>query len=166
MEEDAAFPTQRVNREDIIIIIIIRTTTTTTATATATTTTTATTIIIITIDSIYIAQICNTTQAQCASTHHSIIYPHIMIIYTRHTHSMINLDLCKSLPKEVSVKLGFEIGQGGDISQTGRQQIPDRWSNETEWALTNRFEIVEENAAFPTVRFKMSSGALCMNRDN
>ena len=37
---------------------------------------------------------------------------------------------------------GFEPRHGGDISQTGRQRIPDRWSDEAERALTKRFQIV------------------------
>ena len=48
------------------------------------------------------------------------------------THSMVNLDLCERLSQELSFKLGFEIGQSGEISRTDRQQVPDRWSNETE----------------------------------
>ena len=39
--------------------------------------------------------------------------------------------------KEVSFKLGFEIGQSGEILQIGRQTIPDRWN----LVLPNRFQI-------------------------
>jgi len=33
----------------------------------------------------------------------------------------------------------------GDISQTGRQRIPDRWSDETERVLTERFQTMFRN---------------------
>ena len=33
---------------------------------------------------------------------------------------------------------GFEPRHGGDISQIGRQRIPDRWSDEAERALTKK----------------------------
>ena len=36
---------------------------------------------------------------------------------------------------------GFEPRHGGEISQTGRQPIPDRWSGEDERALTKRFRL-------------------------
>ena len=32
----------------------------------------------------------------------------------------------------------FEPRHGGDISQTGRQRIPDRWSDEAERVLTKK----------------------------
>ena len=56
---------------------------------------------------------------------------------------MSNSKLAKSArpPKEKSLELGFELQHSGDILQTGRQRIPDRWSDKTELALTRRFKI-------------------------
>ena len=53
---------------------------------------------------------------------------------------MVYLGLWKSLSKQESPELGFEFRARGDISQTGRQWIPDRWSDETERVLTERFQ--------------------------
>ena len=39
----------------------------------------------------------------------------------------------------------FLNSDSGKISQTGRQQIPDRWSDETEKALIKRFETTFRN---------------------
>ena len=53
---------------------------------------------------------------------------------------MNRLDLWKCLLKKESFELGFEVGEGGQIRQTGRQGIPDSWSNETERMVANKFE--------------------------
>ena len=53
---------------------------------------------------------------------------------------MVRLYLWKCLLKEESFKLGFEAREGEEILQVGRQWIPDRWGNETERTVTNRFE--------------------------
>ena len=45
---------------------------------------------------------------------------------------MVRLDLWKWMLKKDSSELGFEVREGGEISQAGRQQMPDSWSNETE----------------------------------
>ena len=45
------------------------------------------------------------------------------------------------LTKEESLGLGFELRQSWNSSQTGRQRVPDRWSDEAERVLTNRFQI-------------------------
>ena len=54
---------------------------------------------------------------------------------------MVCLDLWKCLLKKESFELGFEVREGGEIPQAGRQRIPDSWGNETESTVTNRFEI-------------------------
>ena len=43
--------------------------------------------------------------------------------------------------KKESFELGFEVRQGGEIPQAGRQRIPDSWDNETERTVANRSEI-------------------------
>ena len=43
--------------------------------------------------------------------------------------------------KKESFELGFEVREGGEIPQAGRQRIPDSWGNETERTVANRFEI-------------------------
>ena len=57
---------------------------------------------------------------------------------------MMCLDLKKKkgLSKEESRELGFEPRQSGEISQTGRQRMPDRWSEETKRALTESFQTI------------------------
>ena len=65
------------------------------------------------------------------------------IIYTcphTHTHIKVRLDLWKCLLKKESFELGFEVREGGEIPQAGRQRIPDSWGNETERTVANRFE--------------------------
>ena len=42
--------------------------------------------------------------------------------------------------KEESFELGFEVREGEEIPQAGRQRIPDSWSNETERTVANRSE--------------------------
>ena len=37
-------------------------------------------------------------------------------------------------------ELSFEVREGGEIPQAGRQGIPDSWGNETESMVANRFE--------------------------
>ena len=54
---------------------------------------------------------------------------------------MVCLDLWKCLFKEDSFKPRFEVREGGEIPQAGRQRIPDSWGNETERMVTNRFEL-------------------------
>ena len=51
---------------------------------------------------------------------------------------MAHLDLWKFLLKQKGFELGYELKESGEIPQTGRQQIPDRWSNETEKTVINR----------------------------
>ncbi|WP_419606728.1 hypothetical protein, partial [Thiolapillus sp.] len=58
-----------------------------------------------------------------------------------HTHIMVCQDLWKCLLKKESFELGFEVREGGEIPQAGRQRIPDSWGNETERTVANRFEI-------------------------
>ena len=43
--------------------------------------------------------------------------------------------------KKECFELGFEVREGGEIPQAGRQQIPDSLGNETERTVANRFEI-------------------------
>ena len=43
--------------------------------------------------------------------------------------------------EQKGLELGFEFRHSGKISQTDRQQIPDRWSEETERALTKSFKL-------------------------
>lgn len=40
------------------------------------------------------------------------------------------------LSEEESLQLGFKLWQIGEIPQTGRQRIPDGWSDETNLACT------------------------------
>ena len=47
----------------------------------------------------------------------------------------------KSLSKDESLKLDFEPRQSEEILQPDRQRIPDRWSNEAEGVLTERFQL-------------------------
>ena len=54
---------------------------------------------------------------------------------------MLHPGLWKGLFKHESLELGFKFRQSGKIWQTGRQRFPDRWIDETERALTNRFQI-------------------------
>ena len=44
-----------------------------------------------------------------------------------------------------SLELSSELMKSGEILQTGRQWIPDSWSNEAERAPTNRFESMLRN---------------------
>ena len=53
---------------------------------------------------------------------------------------MVRLDLWKCLLKKESFELGFEVREGGEVPQAGRQRIPDSWGNETERTIANRFE--------------------------
>ena len=54
---------------------------------------------------------------------------------------MVYLCLWKGPSKEEFLQLSFELAQSGDIPQTDRQQIPDRWSSETEQVLTTSFKV-------------------------
>ena len=54
---------------------------------------------------------------------------------------MVRLDWWKCLLKKKSFELGFEVREGGEIPQAGRQRIPDSWGNQTERAVADRFEI-------------------------
>ena len=58
---------------------------------------------------------------------------------------IISPGLYKGLSKQESLELGFEYRQTGEILQTGRQQIPDRLSDETERALAKMFQITFRN---------------------
>ena len=51
---------------------------------------------------------------------------------------MVRLDLWKCLSKRESVELGFEVREGGEIPQAGRQRIPDSWGDKTERTVANR----------------------------
>ena len=82
-----------------------------------------------------------------AHTIHPNIHTDINIIYPpphTHTHTlthiMVRLDLWKCLLKKESFELGFEVREGGEIAQAGRQRIPDSSDNETERTVANRFE--------------------------
>ena len=77
-----------------------------------------------------------------AHTIHANIPTDINVIYpSPHTHIMVRLDLWKRLLKKESFEPGFEVREGGEIPQAGRQRIPDSWGNETERTVANRFEI-------------------------
>ena len=88
-------------------------------------------------------------KTQCTSTHHSHKYTHRHKhnlpppphTHTR-THIMVHLDLWQRLLKRENFELGFEVREGGEIPQAGRQTIQDSWGNETERMVANRFEIV------------------------
>ena len=54
---------------------------------------------------------------------------------------MVHLDLWEWLLKKESLELGLKLREGGQIPQTGRQQIPDRWGEQTERMAADRFEI-------------------------
>ena len=90
----------------------------------------------------------------------------INIIYTHtHTHITVRLDLWKRLLKKESFELGFEVREGGEILQAGRQWIPDSWSNETERMVTNRIET--ECSDFQKFLVRWSEGAwslICAER--
>ena len=80
---------------------------------------------------------------------HADIHTYINIIYppppNLHppppTHNMVRLDFWKCLLKKESFELGFEVREGGEIPQAGRQRIPDNWGIETERMVGSRFEI-------------------------
>ena len=54
---------------------------------------------------------------------------------------MVPLDKWKGLLKKEGFGLSFELREGEEIPQTGRQRIPDRWSDGTGRTLANRFQI-------------------------
>lgn len=58
---------------------------------------------------------------------------------------MVCLCFSKGLSKEESLKLHFKLRQSGKISPTGRQQILERWCNETERALNKIFQMMFRN---------------------
>ena len=66
------------------------------------------------------------------------IYIHIYVnMFYTHAHArapaqMVRVDSWKFLLKKESFELDFDFREDGDIPQTGRQRIPDRWSNGTE----------------------------------
>ena len=78
-----------------------------------------------------------------AHTIHANIHTHIHIVHT-HTHND-HLHLWKCLLKKESFELCFEVREGGEIPQAGRQRIPDSLSNKTERTVTNRSEIAFRN---------------------
>ena len=47
--------------------------------------------------------------------------------------------------KKESFELSFEVREGGEIPQAGRQRIQDCLGTETERTVANRFEIVFRN---------------------
>ena len=82
-------------------------------------------------------------------TIHTNIHTDINITYPlppTHTHTrthiMVHLDLWQRLLKRENFELDFEVREGGEIPQAGRQTIQDSWGNETERMVANRFEIV------------------------
>jgi len=61
---------------------------------------------------------------------------------------MVHSGSCKSLTKQESLEVGCQLRQSGDLEilQTGRQQVPDRLSDDkTERVLTKRFQIIFRN---------------------
>ena len=65
--------------------------------------------------------------------------------HTIHTHKTnipstlaetVYLGLWKGQSKQESLEPGFELRQTGQVPQSGRLRIPDRWSNKTERAVT------------------------------
>ena len=102
-------------------------------------------VIIIIMDGTCIAQLFPSRKLNALAHTIHIIYTDINIIYPSthtHTHTMVPLDLWKCLLKKESFELGFEVREGGEIPQAGRQRIPDSWGNETERTVANRFETV------------------------
>ena len=71
---------------------------------------------------------------------------------------MVHVDLWKGLLKKES----FELRQDGEIPQTGRQHIPDSWSNKTERMLTTRFKTVFQD--FQKLLIWGTEGAWCSIR--
>ena len=52
------------------------------------------------------------------------------------------------MPVELeSFELGFEVREGGEIPQAGRQQIPDSWSNETEGMVEKHYLWMRANVS-------------------
>ena len=75
-----------------------------------------------------------------------------------HTHTLHGPPGCVEMPveKTESSELGFELRVGGQIPQTGRQWIPNRWRNENDTSLANRFETAFRD--FPTFLAQGSEG--------
>ena len=69
------------------------------------------------------------------------IYTHT---YTQSIHEKQGLPRFVERPveKKKSFELSFEVREGGQFVQTGRQQTRDRWSDQTERTLADRFQIV------------------------
>ena len=98
-------------------------------------------ILLLLMDSSYRAQFCCCCgggggggfqpKPQCASTHHSRTYMHVT-----YTSSIVTGMVCprfyKGLSEQESPGVCFPPRQIGEISQTGRQRIPDRWSDKTD----------------------------------
>ena len=79
-------------------------------------------------------------------------------MYTQSTLTgMVYLGLWKGQSKQVSLELSFEFRHSGEISQTGRQRIPDRWSSETERVLTKWLQMIflKEFWKFPLDKWRM-----------
>ena len=70
--------------------------------------------------------------------HTTHTYIHTYNLYTK---NVAPLHLSKGLLKKEGFELSVELREGREIPKTGRQRIPDRWSNETERRLANRFQI-------------------------
>ena len=78
---------------------------------------------------------------------------------------MVRLDLWKCLLKKESFELGFEVREGGEIPQAGRQRIPNSLGNETERTVANRFEIAFRNFQEFCVRWSEGAWSLiCAER--
>ena len=59
---------------------------------------------------------------------------------------MVHSGSCKSLTKQESLEVGCQLRQSGETLQTGRQQVPDRQSDDKiERVLTKRFQIIFRN---------------------
>ena len=65
------------------------------------------------------------------------IYAHTHKIYAQ----IYGRPCGQSLSKNESLELSFELRKGGEIPQTGRLRILDRWSNETERTLADIVQI-------------------------
>ena len=55
-----------------------------------------------------------------------------------------------------SFELGFEVIEGGEILQAGRQRIPDSWGNETEGTVANGSETAFRDFALAFPRESVS----------
>ena len=96
-------------------------------------------------ESSYTEQIFFAEQKLSALPHavHAQIYMQVDVHTTYAHRNGLLIGLWKGLSTEECLELGTEIKV--EILQTGRQRIPDRGSDETEKALTIRFQIAFRN---------------------